>query len=106
MTEVHVEVLVHFTPRDLIIMVGFGHLTLKTTGASPDLTCRKAEFWAGSEEPGQNDVTTIVLFFFFPLEKHSALFFKFLELVSLLTYATYCFGMGLKEATTASLGSG
>lgn len=63
MTEVYVEVLVHFTPSDLIITVGFGHLTLKTTGDSPDLTCRKAEFWAGSEEPGQNDVTTIVLFF-------------------------------------------
>lgn len=73
MTEVYVEVLVHFTPSDLIIMVGFGHLTLETTGASPDLTCRKAEFWAGSEEPGQNDVTTIVLFFF-PFEKHLAFF--------------------------------
>lgn len=73
MTEVYVEVLVHFTPSDLIIMVGFGHLTLKMTGPSPDLTCRKAEFWAGSEEPGQNDVMTIVLFFL--LEKHFAFFF-------------------------------
>lgn len=46
--------------------------------------------------------------FFFPLEKHLAFFFKknSLELVSLLTYATYLFGAGPEEATTASLGSG
>lgn len=92
MTEVYVEVLVHFTPSDLIIMVGFGHLTLETTGASPDLACRKAEFWAGSEEPGQNDVTTIVLFF--SPRKAFGFFLNSLELVSLLTYATYCFGAG------------
>jgi hypothetical protein len=54
-------------------MVWFGHLTLKMTGPSPDLTCRKAEFWAGSEEPGQNDVTMIVLF---PPRKAFGFFFK------------------------------
>jgi len=75
-------------------MVWFGHLTLKMTGPSPDLTCRKAEFWAGSEEPGQNDVTMIV---FFPLEKHLAFFKNSLELVSLLIYATYCSGRGRRR---------
>lgn len=47
-----------------------------------------------------------LFFFFFHPRKAFGFFSNSLELVSLLTYATYCFGTGLEEATTASLGSG
>lgn len=45
-------------------------------------------------------------FYFFYPQKAFGFFSNSLELVSLLTHATYCFGTGLEEATTTSLGSG